>query len=178
MPVLHVHQDKTLLPADIFTDLLRDTSSDAGKTSPADREAIPAMQQRGGEYGDHDIAWFDGGLFKTIDVPQLTASTICAKPGSTRPSGSIGSSHRKRKKPASRNARSAKPGHEADLKKRTLTNLYNARPTWLDLAHKALDQAVATAYGWTDYTPEMPDDEILRRLLALNLERSKPDHVE
>lgn len=66
----------------------------------------------------------------------------------------------------------AKPGHETDLKKRTLTNLYNARPAWLDLAHKELDKAVAAAYGWTDYTPEMPDEEILRRLLALNLERS------
>ncbi|MDD2742666.1 MAG: class I SAM-dependent DNA methyltransferase [Rhodocyclaceae bacterium] len=66
----------------------------------------------------------------------------------------------------------AKPGHEADLKKRTLTNLYNARPAWLDLAHKALDQAVAAAYGWADYSSDMPDDEILRRLLALNLERS------
>lgn len=66
----------------------------------------------------------------------------------------------------------AKPGHEADLKKRTLTNLYNTRPAWLDMAHKALDQAVATAYGWADYTPEMPDDEILRRLLKLNLERT------
>lgn len=64
----------------------------------------------------------------------------------------------------------AKPGHEADLKKRTLTNLYNARPAWLDNAHKALDAAVAKAYGWNDYTPEMPDEEILRRLLALNLE--------
>ena len=66
----------------------------------------------------------------------------------------------------------AKPGHEADLKKRTLTNLYNQRPAWLDLAHKELDKAVATAYGWTDYTAEMPDEEILRRLLALNLERA------
>jgi hypothetical protein len=66
----------------------------------------------------------------------------------------------------------AKPGHEADLKKRTLTNLYNARPTWLDFAHKDLDAAVAAAYGWADYTPEMPDEEILRRLLALNLERA------
>lgn len=66
----------------------------------------------------------------------------------------------------------AKRGHEADLKKRTLTNLYNARPVWLDGAHKALDAAVAAAYGWTDYTPEMPDEEILRRLLALNLARS------
>lgn len=65
----------------------------------------------------------------------------------------------------------AQPGHEADLKKRTLTNLYNARPAWLANAHQALDAAVAAAYGWTDYTPEMPDEEVLRRLLALNLER-------
>jgi type II restriction/modification system DNA methylase subunit YeeA len=65
----------------------------------------------------------------------------------------------------------AKAGHETDLKKRTLTNLYNARPAWLDNAHKALDKAVAAAYGWSDYTPEMPDEFILSRLLALNLER-------
>ena len=64
----------------------------------------------------------------------------------------------------------AKPGFEAELKKRTLTNLYNARPAWLDNAHKTLDAAVAAAYGWADYTPAMPDEEILRRLLALNLE--------
>jgi type II restriction/modification system DNA methylase subunit YeeA len=67
----------------------------------------------------------------------------------------------------------AKPGFEAELKKRTLTNLYNARPAWLDNAHKTLDAAVAKAYGWNDYTPEMPDEEILRRLLALNLERAQ-----
>ena len=66
----------------------------------------------------------------------------------------------------------AKPGFENDLKKRTLTNLYNARPAWLDNAHKALDAAVAKAYGWNDYTPEMADEEILRRLLALNLARA------
>ncbi|MBI5907011.1 MAG: class I SAM-dependent DNA methyltransferase [Burkholderiales bacterium] len=65
----------------------------------------------------------------------------------------------------------AKPGHEAELKKRTLTNLYNARPAWLDSAHQALDAAVAAAYGWPDYTPAMPDAEILKRLLALNLSR-------
>ena len=65
----------------------------------------------------------------------------------------------------------AKAGHEADLKKRTLTNLYNQRPAWLDNAHKTLDVAVAQAYGWNDYTPDMPDEEILRRLLALNLDR-------
>jgi hypothetical protein len=38
----------------------------------------------------------------------------------------------------------------AKLKKRTLTNLYNERPAWLDLAHKKLDAAVAAAYGWDD----------------------------
>jgi type II restriction/modification system DNA methylase subunit YeeA len=64
-----------------------------------------------------------------------------------------------------------KPGFEADLKKRTLTNLYNQRPAWLDMAHKTLDKAVATAYGWTDYIPNMPDDEILARLFRLNKER-------
>lgn len=66
----------------------------------------------------------------------------------------------------------AKPGFEAQLKKRTLTNLYNEYPSWLRLRHEAIDRAVAAAYGWADYQPETQDDEILRRLLALNLERS------
>ena len=58
---------------------------------------------------------------------------------------------------------------EAELKKRTLTNLYNARPTWLQLAHEKLDAAVADAYGW----PADPaDGEILERLLMLNLARA------
>lgn len=56
----------------------------------------------------------------------------------------------------------------AQLAKRTLTNLYNERPTWLELAHRNLDEAVFSAYGW-DST--MSDDEILTRLLALNHER-------
>ncbi|MBS0467389.1 MAG: class I SAM-dependent DNA methyltransferase, partial [Proteobacteria bacterium] len=59
---------------------------------------------------------------------------------------------------------------EADakaLQKRTLTNLYNQRPAWLAQAHAQLDAAVAAAYGWADYQQDMPDDEILRRLLAL-----------
>ena len=58
---------------------------------------------------------------------------------------------------------------EKELKKRTLTNLYNQRPTWLDLLHKKLDAAVAGAYGWP---AELSDEEILERLLALNLERA------
>lgn len=65
-----------------------------------------------------------------------------------------------------------KPGFEKELAKRTLTNLYNQRPAWLTQAHAVLDAAVAAAYGWADYTPAMTDDEILRRLLALNLQRA------
>ena len=56
------------------------------------------------------------------------------------------------------------------LKARTLTNLYNQRPTWLDLAHQKLDAAVFAAYGWD---PAMSDEEILEELLALNLERAR-----
>jgi type II restriction/modification system DNA methylase subunit YeeA len=55
------------------------------------------------------------------------------------------------------------------LAKRTLTNLYNERPTWLDLAHKRLDEAVFAAYGWP---ADLTDDDLLARLLALNLERA------
>ena len=57
---------------------------------------------------------------------------------------------------------------ETALKKRTLTNLYNERPTWLANAHKTLDDAVFAAYGWNDDPDEA---EILARLLALNLAR-------
>ena len=58
---------------------------------------------------------------------------------------------------------------EAELKKRTLTNLYNARPTWLANAHVELDAAVFGAYGWPR---DISDEDILKNLLALNLERS------
>ena len=62
-----------------------------------------------------------------------------------------------------------------ELKKRTLTNLYNVRPAWLDHAHRALDEAVAEAYGWGDdfRAGVLTDDEILSRLFALNKERTQ-----
>ncbi len=61
-----------------------------------------------------------------------------------------------------------------ELAKRTLTNLYNARPAWLGHAHKALDEAVADAYGWGDdfRAGTLTDDEILVRLFALNQGRA------
>ena len=61
----------------------------------------------------------------------------------------------------------------AILKNRTLTKLYNERQAgkmaWLDHAHKDLDAAVASAYGWP---ADLSDDEILERLFKLNQERA------
>ncbi len=65
------------------------------------------------------------------------------------------------KRPVPRDEATAK-----ELKQRTLTNLYNARPQWLVDAHAALDAAVAEAYGWDAGTSE---DEALGELLELNL---------
>jgi hypothetical protein len=56
------------------------------------------------------------------------------------------------------------------LHRRTLTNLYNERPTWLDRAHARLDQAVHAAYRWP-YPSR--SEEILQRLIDLNLGRSE-----
>jgi len=58
----------------------------------------------------------------------------------------------------------------AELKRRTLTNLYNQRPTWLDNIHARLDAAVSEAYGWP---ADLAEGEVLERLLALNLERAR-----
>ena len=63
----------------------------------------------------------------------------------------------------------AQGADEAELKKRTLTNLYNARPAWLAMAHTKLDAAVFDAYGWPH---DLSDEQILERLLALNGERA------
>jgi hypothetical protein len=83
----------------------------------------------------------------------------------------------------------------ADLKKRTLTNLYNQRPTWLELAHLELDRAVLAAYGWPEAWAEalQPqrdaankvnpilgvadpaiEQEMLAQLLRLNLAMANP----
>ncbi len=78
---------------------------------------------------------------------------------------------------------------EKQLKDRTLTNLYNALNVYrgrdsikvkpaagdfaprLDELHRALDEAVCAAYGW-DVAILADEEEILRRLLALNLARA------
>lgn len=55
----------------------------------------------------------------------------------------------------------------ADLKKRGHISIYNARPTWLDNFHKALDNRRFKAL-LERFTPDMQDEEISRRLLVLN----------
>ena len=80
-------------------------------------------------------------------------------------------------------------GGPRGVKDRTLTNLYNALQVWrgesdiktkpaaadfaprLDELHQALDRAVCAAYGW-EYAVLDDEEEMLRRLLALNLERA------
>ena len=61
------------------------------------------------------------------------------------------------------------PKAAAILKKRTLTNLYNERPAWLDNVHRDLDAAVAAAYGWP---ADISEEDALARLLDLNRERA------
>jgi len=57
-------------------------------------------------------------------------------------------------------------------RKRTLTNLYNARPAWLANAHRTLDETICAAYASTrggTWVADMPEAQILEQLLALNL---------
>jgi len=72
--------------------------------------------------------------------------------------------------PDSLNGKAARQTSEVSKTKRTLTALYNQRPTWLALAHEKLDRAVFAAYGWPS---DLSDEDILARLLSLNLERSR-----
>ena len=95
----------------------------------------------------------------------------------------------------------ARAAKDKNLKKRTLTNLYNERPTWLRIAHERLDRAVLCAYAAVDpegdWSPDwsavwvdsgagqpLPDDHdlsarraevdqlVLANLLRMNLSRA------
>jgi hypothetical protein len=63
---------------------------------------------------------------------------------------------------------SAKAAEE--LKRRTLTNLYNQNFPWLVDAHRDIDDAVASAYGWS---PAISDDEAIGQLFEMNLARAQ-----
>ncbi|MBI1914903.1 MAG: class I SAM-dependent DNA methyltransferase [Planctomycetes bacterium] len=57
-----------------------------------------------------------------------------------------------------------------ELVRRTLTKLYNEMPSWLEQAHRKLNEAVFAAYGWP---AALTDEELLGRLLELNLQRAR-----
>jgi hypothetical protein len=61
---------------------------------------------------------------------------------------------------------------DAEQAERTLTNLYNVRPTWLAQAHERLDVAVLAAYGCP---ADIEDEALLARLLELNLARAEAE---
>jgi hypothetical protein len=63
----------------------------------------------------------------------------------------------------------------SELKKRTLTNLYNENPTWLQDAHRTLDEAAFAAYGWPN---DISDQEILARFLQLSVERASKEQTQ
>jgi hypothetical protein len=72
-------EDEELLPGNVFTGLLKSAGVDIGKAARRIGTLFSAMQhQTGGEYGDHDIAWFNGGLFRIIDIPDLTPADLAA----------------------------------------------------------------------------------------------------
>ncbi len=69
-------EDEALLPAGVFTQLLGNAGADADKAARRIEKLFLAMQNAGGEYGDHDIPWFNGGLFKSVDVPPLLPADL------------------------------------------------------------------------------------------------------
>jgi type II restriction/modification system DNA methylase subunit YeeA len=60
----------------IFTHLLKTSRTDPAKAINRIKALFTAMQKKGGQYGNDDIAWFNGGLFKTIAMPVLIDSDL------------------------------------------------------------------------------------------------------
>jgi len=144
-------EDAGILPKNLIDRLASATKGDAGAFSAALHDLFGKMAKGGGLFGVEHIEWFNGGLFDDAEVISLAPTEM----------ETIG---------RVRNGWLDPPGLSgADLAKRTLTNLYNARPTWLAQAHERLDLAVLAAYGWP---ADIDRDDLLGRLLALNLARA------
>ncbi len=69
-------EDEGLLPGEVFTSILENCAHDPAKAARRIAKLFAAMARPDGEYGDHDIPWFNGGLFATIAIPALTASDL------------------------------------------------------------------------------------------------------
>lgn len=69
-------EDEGLLPGEVFTSILENCAHDPAKAARRIAKLFAAMARPDGEYGDHDIPWFNGGLFATIAIPALTAGDL------------------------------------------------------------------------------------------------------
>lgn len=79
-------EDEGLLPEKIFTSLLAAAKNDVAKAADRITKLFTAMQKPKGVYGNDDIEWFNGGLFKHIAVPPLTANDLeTLRSASTKP---------------------------------------------------------------------------------------------
>ncbi len=68
-------EDENLLPTGAFTNLLSKVTQDPERASSRLTALFKTMQS-GGDYGDIPVEWFNGGLFKHIDIPQLTQDDL------------------------------------------------------------------------------------------------------
>ena len=59
----------------MFERLLDKSQHESAKLSTR-LAALFASMQKGGDFGADDIAWFNGGLFETVEVLQLVDSEI------------------------------------------------------------------------------------------------------
>ena len=64
-------EDVGLLPGRMFEGLVGNRRLDSIRLTEGLRNLFGTMQS-GGMYGNDDIPWFNGGLFKKIDVPTLS----------------------------------------------------------------------------------------------------------
>ncbi len=64
-------EDVGLLPGRMFESLVNNKSLTSEKLATGLNNLFTVMRD-GGLYGNDDIPWFNGGLFKKIEVPQLT----------------------------------------------------------------------------------------------------------
>ena len=64
-----------LLPGHLFERLLNNKGATPERLTQGLSQLFAAMQS-GGLYGVDDIPWFNGGLFQTIAVPQLSAPDL------------------------------------------------------------------------------------------------------
>ena len=70
-----LHAGATLNPQ-IFTGILKSAGKDTARATARIKHLFTAMQSPNGLYGNDDIAWFNGGLFKTIDIPPLETADL------------------------------------------------------------------------------------------------------